>query len=345
MRRQFMKQFAIGALGAAVLTGATLTAATQINGAGATFPAPIYTKWFSEYNKLHGDVQINYQAIGSGGGINQISHKTVFFGASDGRMTPDQMLAAQGGKILHFPTVLGAVVPMYNIPNFKGQLKFTGPVLADIYLGKITKWNDPAITRLNAGVNLPGTDITVVHRSDGSGTTYIFVDYLSKVSPEFKSSVGVATSVKWPAGVGGKGNDGVSGLVSQTPGSIGYVELIYALQNKMPFASVQNAAGEFVKASPDAVTKAANAAAANMPADFRVSITNAEGPGVYPISSFTWILLYQTPKDAARGKAMVDFMNWALSDGQKFATELGYAPLPPAVVTLETAALQKIKVS
>src|SRR6478609_1464382 len=233
MRRQFMKTFAISAAAAIALAGATLGAATQINGAGATFPAPIYTKWFSEYNKLHSDVQINYQAIGSGGGINQISHKTVFFGASDGPMTPDQMMAAQGGKILHFPTVLGGVVPMYNIPGYKGQLKFTGPVLADIYLGKITKWNDPAITKLNEGVNLPATDITVVHRSDGSGTTYIWCDYLSKVAPEYKKRVGVATSVNWPVGVGGKGSDGVAGLVNQTPGAIGYNELVYALQNKI----------------------------------------------------------------------------------------------------------------
>src|SRR5690242_17303039 len=230
-----MKQFAIGTLGVAVLAGATLGAATQINGAGATFPNPIYSKWFSEYNKLHPDVQINYQAIGSGGGINQIQHKTVFFGASDGPMTPDQMLAAQGGKILHFPTVLGGVVPMYNIPGFKGELKFTGPVLADIFLGKITKWNDPAITKLNPDAKLPGTDITVVHRADGSGTTYIWCDYLSKVSPEYKKRVGVATSVNWPTGLGGQKSDGVAGLVNQTPGAIGYNELVYAIQNKIEY--------------------------------------------------------------------------------------------------------------
>ena len=317
--------------------------AIQINGAGATFPYPIYSKWFAEYNKLHPNVRINYQSIGSGGGIRQIAAETVFFGATDGPMTDEQLKMAPG-PILHLPAVLGAVVPVYNIPEVTGELKFTGPLLADIYLGTVRKWNDPAIARVNPGVKLPATDITVVHRSDGSGTTFIFVDYLSKVSPGFQRTVGVNTSVSWPAGVGGKGNEGVAGLVTQTPGSIGYVELIYALQNKIAYGSVQNAAGEFVKASTDSVTKAADAAAAAMPADFRVSITNASGAGAYPISSFTWILLYETPKDAARGKAMVDFMQWALSDGQKFATELGYAPLPQNVVSLEMTAIQKIKV-
>jgi len=316
----------------------------QINGAGATFPYPIYSKWFSEYNKLHPNVRINYQSIGSGGGIRQLLNQTVFFGATDGPMTDEQLKSAPGA-ILHLPTVLGAVVPVYNIPGVTDELKFTGPLLADMYLGKVKKWNDPAIAKLNPGVKLPVTDITVVHRSDGSGTTYIFMDYLSKISPEFKTTVGVNTSVNWPVGVGGKGNEGVSGLVSQTPGSIGYVELIYALQTKIPFGAVQNAAGEFVKASVDSVTKAAAAAAANMPADFRVSITNAEGAGSYPISSFTWILLYENPTDKAAAKATVDFMHWALTDGEKYAADLGYAPLPDSVVKLEEAALQKIKVS
>ena len=316
----------------------------QINGAGATFPYPIYSKWFSEYNTLHPNIRVNYQSIGSGGGIQQVTNQTVFFGATDGPMTDEQLKAAPG-RILHFPTVLGAVVPVYNIAGVTAELKFTGPVLADIYLGKIKKWNDPAIGKLNPGVTLPATDVTVVHRSDGSGTTYIFVDYLSKVSPEFKSQVGVSTSVKWPTGVGGKGNEGVSGLVTQTPGSIGYVELIYALQNRISFGAVQNAAGEFVKASVDAVTKAAAAAAPDMPADFRVSITNAQGPGAYPISSFTWLLLYEEPRDKAAGKAMVDFMRWALTDGQKYASDLGYAQLPASVVMLEQAALERIKVS
>jgi len=314
----------------------------QINGAGATFPYPIYSKWFSEYNTLHPNIRINYQSIGSGGGIQQVINQTVFFGATDGPMTDEQLKAAPR-RILHFPMVLGAVVPVYNIPGVTEELKFTGQVLADIYLGKIKKWNDAAITKLNPGAKLPATDITVVHRSDGSGTTYIFVDYLSKVSPQFKSDVGVNTSVKWPAGVGGKGNEGVSGLVTQTPGSIGYVELIYALQNKIPFGSVQNAAGEFVKGSTDSVTKAAAGAA--IPPDFRVSITNASGAGAYPISSFTWILLYQDPMDKASGKAMVDFMHWALTDGQKFAPYLGYAPLPAGVVMMEMAALDTLKAS
>jgi len=318
--------------------------AIQINGAGATFPYPIYSKWFAEYNTLHPNLRINYQSIGSGGGIRQLMNQTVFFGATDGPMTDEQLKSAPG-PILHLPTVLGAVVPVYKVPGITDELKFTGPLLADMYLGKVKKWNDPAIAKLNPGVKLPATDITIVHRSDGSGTTYIFMDFLSKVSPEFKTTVGVNTSVNWPVGVGGKGNEGVSGLVSQTPGSIGYVELIYALQTKIPFGTVQNSAGEFVKASVDSVTKAAAAAAAIMPADFRVSITNAEGAGSYPISSFTWILLYENPTDKAASKAMIDFMHWALTDGEKYAADLGYAPLPDSVVKLEEAALQKIKVS
>jgi len=316
----------------------------RINGAGATFPYPIYSKWFSEYNKIHSSVEINYQSIGSGGGIQQVTKQTVFFGASDGPMTPEQMQGAPG-KILHFPTVLGAVVPVYNIPNVNAELHFSGPLLADMFLGKITKWNDPAIARLNAGVSLPASDITVAHRADGSGTTYIWVDYLSKVSPEWKSKVGVATSVNWPTGVGGRGNEGVSALVRQTPGAIGYVELIYALQNKIAYGSVQNTGGEFVKASVSSVTAAAAEAAGKMPPDFRVSITNAPGKGVYPISSFTWLLLYENAKDKAQAKTMVDFMKWALTEGQKYCADLGYAPLPEAVVKLEMAALAKIKIS
>ncbi len=340
-----LRRLAIGIGAAAVLGAGALGAApVQINGAGATFPYPIYSKWFSEYNKLHPDVRINYQSIGSGGGIQQVTRQTVFFGASDGPMTDAQLQAAPG-PLLHLPTVLGAVVPVYNIPNLKQELKFTGPVLADIYLGKITKWDDPAIAKLNAGVTLPPTDITVVHRSDGSGTTYIWVDYLSKVSPEFKSRVGVATSVKWPAGVGGKGNEGVSGLVAQTPGAIGYVELIYALQNKISYGTVQNQGGVFMKASVQSVTAAAAAAAPTMPPDFRLSITNAPGKDAYPVSSFTWLLLYEDPKDKTQAKAMVDFVKWALTDGQKYCAELGYAPLPANVVKMEMAALAKIKVS
>ena len=316
----------------------------QINGAGATFPYPIYSKWFDEYNKLHPNVRINYQSQGSGAGIQLMTKQTVFFGATDGPMTNEQLQAAPG-RILHFPTVLGADVPVYNIPNLKTELKLSGPLLADVFLGKVAKWNDPAIAKLNPGVSLPASDLTVVHRSDGSGTTYIWVDYLSKVSPEWKSRVGVNTAVNWPTGIGGKGNEGVASLVSQTPGAIGYVELIYALQNKISYGSVQNMAGEFLKASVETVTAAAAAAMGQMPADFRVSITNAPGKGVYPVSSFTWLLLYESPKDKVQAKMMVDFMKWALSEGQKFASQLGYAPLPEGVVKLEMAVLGRIKTS
>jgi phosphate transport system substrate-binding protein len=334
MKKTFALISAIG-----VAAGATLMA-QQINGAGATFPAPIYQKWFAEYNKLHPAVQINYQPLGSGAGIQQITAKTVFFGASDMPMK-DAQLAAAPGKILHFPTVLGGVVPIYNIPGVTQELKFTGPVLADIYLGKITKWNDPKIAADNAGVNLPAADIAVVHRSEGSGTTFIWCDFLSKVSPEFKSRVGADSSVNWPVGVGQKGSDGVSGQVKQTPGSIGYVELIYAAQNKINYGSVENASKKFIKASFDSVTAAA--AGATMPPDFRVSITNAPGADAYPLSSFTWMLLYQESPDKTQGKAMVDFMRWALTDGEKLAKDLGYAPLPKNVVDMEMKALDTIK--
>jgi phosphate transport system substrate-binding protein len=316
--------------------GADLT----INGAGATFPYPIYSKWFDEYQKAHPNVRINYQSIGSGGGIKQLSAGTVFFGASDGPMT-DAQLQAAGTPILHLPTVLGAVVPIYDIPGVTQPLRFTGATLADIYLGAITKWNDARIAKENPGVALPATDIAVVHRSDGSGTTYIWCDFLSKVSPAYKQKVGVATSVSWPVGVGAKGNEGVSGLVRQTPGAIGYVELIYASQNSIAFGTVQNKAGEFVAASLESVTAAA--AGVTMPDDFRVSITNADGAGVYPIASFTWILLHEQPKDKERAKVMVDFMKWALTDGQQLAAGLHYAPLPKAVVDRELQALQKIQ--
>ena len=338
-------QKALASLAGGVLLICGAAAQTiQINGAGATFPYPIYSKWFSEYNKLHSNVEINYQSIGSGGGIQQVTKQTVFFGATDGPMNQEQLQLAPG-KILHFPTVLGAVVPVYNSPNLTAELKFTGPLLADIFLGKITKWNDPAIAKLNPGVTLPGRDIIVVHRAEGSGTTYIWVDYLAKTSPEWKTKVGVNASVNWPTGVGGRGNEGVAGLVTQTPGAIGYVELIYALQNKIAYGTVRNMAGEFMKASVQSVTAAAAAAATQMPPDFRVSITNAPGTGVYPISSFTWLLLYETPKDKTQAKTMVDFMKWALTDGQKYCADLGYAPLPADVVKLEMAALAKIKTS
>ena len=323
-------------------TGAAPTSGTvTINGAGATFPNPIYSKWFSDYNKAHPNIQVNYQSIGSGGGIKQMSAQTVFFGASDMPMTDEQLKSAPG-PILHFPTVLGAVVPAYNVAGV-GELKFTGTLLANIYLGKVTKWNDPAIAKVNPGVKLPNLDITVVHRSDGSGTTFIWCDFLSKVSPEYKQKVGASTSVNWPVGVGGKGNEGVSGLVKQSPGAIGYVELIYALQNNIPFGDVQNADGQFVRASLDSVTAAAAGAAANMPGDFRVSITNAPGKTAYPISSFTYMLFYQNPSDKERAKIMVDFMKWALTDGQQAAAPLSYAPLPKPVVDLEMQALGKIQ--
>jgi len=337
---KFLK-YATVAGGALALATATLVA-QQINGAGATFPDPIYQKWFAEYNKLHPDVRINYQPVGSGGGIKQVTARTVFFGASDGPMSPEQLQSAPGA-ILHFPTVLGGVVPIYNIPNVSTELKFTGPLLADIFLGKIAKWNDPAIAKVNTGVTLPNADIVVVHRSDGSGTTYIFADYMSKVSAEWKNKVGVNTAVSWPTGVGGKGSDGVTAQVKQTPGAIGYVELTYAMTNKINYGSVQNSAGKFVRASTDSVTAAAAAAASAMPKDFRVSITNPPGDGAYPISSFTWMLFYENPQDKAQGKMMVDFMKWALTEGQRFAAEMGYAPLPKAVVDLEITALQRIK--
>jgi phosphate transport system substrate-binding protein len=336
-----MARLGIAAIAAATLVAGVSAQKVQIQGAGATFPNPIYQKWIAEYNKLHPNVEINYQSLGSGAGIRQLTAGTVFFGASDGPMTNEQLQAAPG-KVMHLPTVLGADVPVYNLPGVSAELKFTGAVLANIFLGKISKWNDAAIAKLNPGVNLPGSDITVVHRSDASGTTYIWVDYLSKVSPEWKIKSGVATQVNWPTGVGGKGNEGVAGIVTQTPGSLGYVELVYALQNKIAYGSVQNMAGDFARATVESLTAAAGAAAGKMPADFRVSITNAPGKGVYPISSFTWILLYESPKDKALSKAMVDFMKWALTDGQKFAGGLGYAPLPEEVVKLEMAALARV---
>jgi phosphate transport system substrate-binding protein len=314
----------------------------QINGAGATFPNPIYSKWTSEYNKLHPNVRINYQSVGSGAGIRQLMSRTVFFGASDQPMKDEQLKAASG-PILHFPTVLGAVVPIYKLPGVSADLKFSGAALAGIVLGKIKKWNDPVLVKLNPGVDLPDLPLTFVHRSDGSGTTFVWADFLGKVSPEFKSTVGVDASLKWPVGVGAKGNEGVAGLVRQTPGSLGYTEPAYANQNEIAFGSVQNSAGNFVKASAESVTAAAAGAAATMPEDFRVSITNAPGAQAYPIASFTWMLLYENPDDKVQAKAMVDFMKWALMDGQKFASDLGYSPLPANVVEMERMALERIK--
>jgi len=314
---------------------------TTLNGAGATFPNPMYSKWFSEYHKIHPDVEINYQAIGSGGGIRQVLAGTVDFGATDGPMT-DEQLAQAKVKILHIPTVLGAVVPAYNVPGVKEEVKFTPDVLADIFLGKISNWNDPRIAKANPEIKFPNQDIVLAHRSDGSGTTYIFTDYLSKVSPDWQSQVGKGTSVRWPKGLGGKGNEGVTGMIRQIPGSIGYVELIYAVQNNIPYGTVQNAAGAFVKASLESVTAAA-ASVKTMPADFRVSITNAPGKDAYPISSFTWLLIPVKSKDPARGKIIVDFLNWMLDEGQKMTAALTYAPLPDSVVSKVKIAIKQIQ--
>jgi len=307
-------------------------AQTTLNGAGATFPYPMYSKWFSKYHDAHPDIQFNYQSIGSGGGIRQVLAGTVDFGASDGPMT-DEQLAQAKTKILHVPTVLGAVVPAYNVSGVSGEIKFTPDVLAGIFMGKITNWNDKGIASANPGVNFPKDEpIVVIHRSDGSGTTFIFTDYLSKVSPDWQSQAGKGTSVKWPVGLGGKGNEGVAGMIRQMQGSIGYIELIYAVQNKITYGTVRNASGAFVKASLDSVTAAA-ASVKSMPADFRVSITNAPGKDAYPISSFTWLLIPAQAKDAAKGKIIADFLNWMVDDGQKMTADLTYAPLPASVVT------------
>jgi phosphate transport system substrate-binding protein len=314
---------------------------TTVNGAGATFPNPMYQKWFSEYHKAHPDIQFNYQSIGSGGGIRQVLAQTVDFGASDGPMT-DEQLAQAKTKILHIPTVLGAVVPAYNVPGVSTELKFTPEALAGIFLGKVTTWNDPAIAKANPGVNLPSQPIIVIHRSDGSGTTYIFTDYLSKVSSDWQNGPGKGTSVKWPVGLGGKGNEGVAGLIRQMQGGIGYIELIYAVQNKIDYGSVKNASGTFVKASLDSVTAAA-ASAKSMPADFRVSITNAPGKDAYPISSFTWLLIPEKSKEAAKGKILADFLTWMVDDGQKMTADLTYAPLPENVAVKVKGAIKQVQ--
>ncbi len=329
---------AIARRGAAALLLAAATAtgahAQALTGAGATFPNPIYTKWFDAFNKKTG-IQVNYQSIGSGGGIRQYTEGTVDFGASDGPMT-DEQLAAAKGKVLHIPTVMGAVVLTYNLPSLGAtQLKFDGATIADIFLGKVTKWNDPRLAALNPGVKLPNADILVVHRSDGSGTSYIFTDYLSKVSPEWQTKVGKATSVNWPTGLGGKGNEGVTQQVKQTEGAIGYVELIYAVANKLPYAQVKNAAGAFVQPSLQSVTEAAAAAKLPKDTDFRVSITNAPGKGAYPISSFTWLLVRPDVADAAKAKAMKQFLEWMITpEAQQMAASLQYASLPGPVVGL-----------
>jgi phosphate transport system substrate-binding protein len=311
----------------------------MINGAGATFPYPIYSKWFDEYAKVDPSVRFNYQSIGSGGGQKQILAQTVDFGASDGPMSDDN-LAKAPGKILHIPTVAGAVVLTYNLAG-NPSLKLDGDTVAGIYLGQIKKWNDPKITALNAGAKLPDQDIVVVHRSDGSGTTFIFTDYLSKVSAEWKQKAGNNTSVNWPSGIGGKGNEGVSGQVKQTPGAIGYVELIYAVQNKMPYAGVKNSAGQFVKPTIESVTAAL--ATADIPDDFRFSMTNAPGKDAYPITGATWLLVYQQQKDAAKGKKLVEFLKWALTKGEGMAKDLNYAPLPDEVQQRVLKRIDEIK--
>ncbi len=322
-----------------VVLASCAMAQTTLNGAGATFPYPIYSKWFNEYHNEHSNIEINYQSIGSGGGIRQLQAGTVDFGASDMPLNDEQMaqFKAKNVTVLHVPTVLGAVVPAYNVPGLSGDVKFTPDVLADIYLGKISKWNDPRITKVNPGMNFPDQPITVVHRSDGSGTTFIFTDYLSKVSSDWKNTVGSNTSVKWPLGMGGKGNEGVAGYIRQLPGSIGYVELIYAIQNKIQFGSVRNSSGNFIKASLETTTAAAEGI--KMPADFKVSITNPAGKNAYPIASFTWLLIPTNPADANKGKILKDFLFWMLDKGQTMTEALSYAPLPKDVVAKEKAAI------
>jgi len=341
-----MKRITATLVALLALGGVLLAQNLLINGAGASFPYPIYSKWFSEYNKKNPTIQINYQSVGSGAGIKQATEGTVDFGASDGPMNDEQLKAysdKHGSGILHFPTVLGAAVPTYNVPGVDATLNFTPEALAGIYLGKVTKWNDPAIAGANKGVKLPADDIVVVHRSDGSGTSYIWTDYLSKVSDEWKSKVGKNTSVNWPVGLGGKGNEGVTGLVKQTPNAIGYVELIYAAQNKIPYGTVKNSSGAFVKADLAGVSAAAAAAAKEMPDDFRVSITNAPGKGAYPISSFTWLLIPEKFTDATKRDAMKGFLKWALTDGQGLVEDLSYAKLPKAVVDKELKAINKVQ--
>jgi phosphate transport system substrate-binding protein len=343
MRRSTMRL--VGAIVGGLVLGSAALAAPALaemlmNGAGATFPYPIYSKWFDEYAKIDQGVKFNYQSIGSGGGIRQITERTVDFGATDGPMTEEQLKKAPG-ELFHIPTVLGAVVATYNLQG-NPKLRFTGEVLADIFLGKITKWNDDRIKALNPGASLPGDSIIIVHRSDGSGTTYIWVDYLSKVSKEWGQKVGRGTSVKWPAGLGGKGNEGVAGQVKNTPGALGYVELAYAITNKLPVASVQNPAGKFVEPTIASTTAAAAGAAANIPADFRVSLTNAPGEAAYPIASFTWLLVYKDQPDEAKGKALVRFLWWATHEGQRYPSDLLYAPLPAPVVKQIEAKIHQI---
>lgn len=335
-----MKNFVF--IAALLVTTVTHASSALINGAGATFPYPLYSKWFSEYQKVASDVQINYQSIGSGGGIRQFLEKTVDFGATDSPMTEEQLGKSQM-PVVHVPTVLGAVVLTYNLPGLTKPLVLSGEVVADLFLGKITKWNDERIAQLNHGVQLPGDAVLVVHRSDGSGTSGIFTDYLSKVSPEWKSKVGAGTAVNWPAGLGGKGNEGVSGLVKQTPGSLGYVELIFAKTNSLSYAWLKNKSGKVVEPSTTTVTAAASGSLKTIPSDFRVSITDASGKDAYPISGFTYLLVYKImPRE--KGSDIVKFLRWAVKDGQKFAEPLSYAPLPKALVAKVSTKINEIKI-
>lgn len=338
-----MRTISVALMGLLVVATAPFAAAQKLNACGATFPDPIYKKWFSVYGKAHQGAQINYEANGSGGGVKGVTDGTVDFGASDMPMTDQELAAVKSGKILHFPTVMGAVVPIYNLAGVTQDLKFSGPVLADIFLGTIAKWSDKRIAAENPGVRFPNEDIVVVHRTDGSGTTFVWTDFLSKVSPDWKSKVGAAKSVSWPRGLGGAQSAGVTGLVKQTPNSIGYVELLYALQNKIGYGSVKNAAGTFVKADVASVTEAAAGAAKNMPDDFRVSITNAAGKNAYPISTFTWLLIPSKFADAAKARQVKALLHWVLADGQKETAALSYAPLPKAVVTKEEKQIDSIQ--
>lgn len=348
LRKQRMKRIPVVCLALALVScGGTPSGETRsggdgllINGAGATFPYPIYSKWFDEFHKVHPQVRINYQSIGSGGGIRQLQAGTVDFGASDSPMT-DEQIAKSAAPPLHFPTVLGAVVPVYNVPGVTAEVRFTPEVLSGIFLGAITKWDDPRITAANAGLKLPSADIVVVHRSDGSGTTFVWTDYLSKTSERWASKVGSGTSVNWPAGLGAKGNEGVAGLVKQTPNAVGYVELVYAIQNKMAYGQVRNQAGDFVKANLESVTAAA--AAVKMPPDFRVSITDPAGKGAYPIASFTWLIIPSSIPNPQKRAGVTQFLHWMLDEGQKIAPALNYAPLPEPVIAMEKEMIARVK--
>jgi phosphate transport system substrate-binding protein len=332
--------------GSAGATTGTQSASSGVDltGAGATFPYPIYFKWFSDYATKTG-VKINYQSIGSGGGVRQISEQTVDFGATDGPMSKDELAKAKGGAIMHFPTVLGADVLTYNVPEITQPLKVTGPVIADIFLGKITKWNDPRIATLNPGAKLPASDILVVHRSDGSGTTYVWTDYLTAISPEWARVAGRGKEVKWPAGIGAKGNEGVAGQVKQTPGSVGYVELAYAKQNKLPYAHVRNASGTFVEPTIESITAAADGVKLPPNTDYRVSIVNAPGTNAYPISSFTWLLVYKNQADSTKARKLKDFLRWAYTEGEQSASALDYAPLPAGLTQRLISRLDSIQVA